>query len=461
MAEETRRVVSKLSSTETLRDVALFLLRDPRLRDPNLRDPRNIRTRARRRVSGVRIDPRHAFYWHAFFLAVTTSFTEVNTVMPALVMEAGGGVVLVGALSAIMLGLPLVTQLFFAGLLHTRTRKKPFLLLAINLRVLALAAAAVGIAAFGAGGPIIPVVFAAMTLFAVSGAFAGVSYTDLSGTLVRTPDRRQFFVRRQVITTLGLLTSALVTRLLLGTAEFPNGYVRLFALAAVFLLTATLGFWLLREPRPDAATSKPDGGVLDAIRQAPAMVKADANLRSLIVVANLVALGFTSIPLVTALAHKSFDLTSKTVGTFVLIQIGGMLAASFVWNRLVRRGGFRLVLQVELVLIAVLFPLALALSTWGTLWMYASLYLLTGAVVSAQKLAMDGAVVQISPDGNRALYAGVFGAANLGAAFLPMITGILVGAFGFTFVFFGAAAVALLALLPVRTLACGTWYQTD
>lgn len=409
----------------------------------------------------MRIDPRTAFYWHAFFLAVTTSFTEVNTVMPALVMEAGGSVVAVGALTAIMLGLPLITQLFFAGFLHTRERKKPFLLLAINLRVLALAAAAFGIAAFGTGAFIIPIVFAAMTVFAVSGAFAGVSYTELSGTLVRTPDRRSFFVRRQVITTLGLLASAIVTRFLLGTAEFPNGYVRLFTLASVFLLIATGGFWLLREPTPDASVTKPEGGILAALRQAPTIFRQDANLRSLILVANLVALGFTSIPLVTALAHKSFELTSGTVGTFVLIQIGGMLAANFIWNRLVRRGGFRLVLMVELMLIAVLFPLALALSTWGTLWMYAMLYLLTGAIVSAQKLAMDGAVVQISPDGKRALYAGVFGAANLGAAFLPLVTGLLVGALGFPVVFFGAAAVALVALFPVRRLACGTWYRED
>lgn len=34
MAEETRRVVSKLSSTETLRDVAPLLLRDPNSAPP-------------------------------------------------------------------------------------------------------------------------------------------------------------------------------------------------------------------------------------------------------------------------------------------------------------------------------------------------------------------------------------------------------------------------------------------
>lgn len=407
----------------------------------------------------MRIDPRNAFYWHAFFLAVTTSFTEVNTVMPALILEAGGTEVAVGVLTAIMLGLPLITQLVFAGFLHTRERKKPYLLLAINLRVLALAAAAVGIALYGTGTMIIPIVFAAMTVFALSGAFAGVSYTDLVGNLVRTTNRRAFFVRRQVITTLGLLASAIATRFLLGAAAFPDGYVLLFAMAAAFLFVATGGFWALREPPLPEDAVRPTGGVLAAIRQAPSMFRTDPNLRSLIVVANLVALGFTSIPLVTALAHRSYELDSATVGTFVLIQIGGMLAANVVWNRLVRRGGFRLVLQVELVLIAALFPLALLVAAVAPLWTYALLYLVTGAVISAQKIAIEGALVQISPDGKRALYAGVFGAANLGAAFMPLLTGVLVGVLGFPAVFLGAAAVALLALRPVRTLACGEWFR--
>lgn len=407
----------------------------------------------------VRIDPRSAFYWHAFFLAVTTSFTEVNTVMPALVLKAGGTEVAVGVLTAIMLGLPLITQLVFAGFLHTRERKKPYLLLAINLRVLALGAAAVGIAVFGTGTTIIPVVFLAMTVFALSGAFAGVSYAELVGNLVRTANRRAFFVRRQMITTLGLLASAIATRFLLGAAAFPDGYVLLFAMASGFLFVATAGFWALREPPIAADSPRPAGGFLSAIRQAPGMLREDGNLRSLIFVANLVALGFTSIPLVTALAYRSFELSSATVGTFVLIQIVGMLGANVVWNRLVRRGGFRLVLQVELVLIAVLFPLALVIAEFGPLWAYAALYLVTGSIMSAQKIAIEGALVQISPDGRRSLYAGVFGAANLGAALMPLLTGVLVGAVGFPVVFLGAAAVALLALMPVRNLECGEWYR--
>jgi MFS family permease len=406
---------------------------------------------------------RHALYWHSFFLAVTMSFTEVNTVMPALVLEAGGGEIAVGILTAIMIGLPLVTQLFFAAFLHNRRRKKPFLLLGINLRVLALFAASIGIALFGTASSTIPLVFITMAVFALSGAFAGVSYTEMVGAVVDVSHRHTFFVRRQVATTLGLLVSAVATRFFLGAASFPEGYVFLFGMAGAFLLIATGGFWVLREPENHASGAevggKSGGSVLQTIRRAPGMVRSDRNLASLILVANCAALGFTAIPLVTALAHRTYDLNSAMVGTFVMIQIGGMLVANLVWTRLIGRGGFRLVLRVELLLIAALFPVALMAAAVAPLPVFALLYLLTGSIISAHKIGIDAILVQISPDGQRALYAGVFGAANIGAAIMPLLTGVFVRSAGFTAVFLGASVAALAALVPASRIWCGEWYR--
>jgi MFS family permease len=412
----------------------------------------------------VRPTPRTSFYWHAFFLAVTTSFTEVNTVMPALVMAAGGTAVTVGALTAIMIGLPLVAQLVFAGFLSTRTHKKPFLLLGVNLRVAALAGGAAMIAFFGTGSAIIPSVFIAMTVFALSGAFAGVSYTELVGALIPSRERRLFFVHRQAITSLGLLISALLTRFLLGAASFPDGYVLLLAMASGFLFVASGGFWTLREPprlpQPGAGPP-PTGwtGTVTALRRAPTIWRTDANLRTLIVVMNLVAVGFTSIPLMTALAYRSYPVSETTVGTFVLVQITGMLLAAPLWARVIRSGGYRMVLRVVLGAIAVVFPAALVVSAVAPVAVFAALYLVTGMIVSGKKIITDGIIVQIAPADQRALYAGLFGAANLAAAILPLLTGVLVGVLGYPVVFAGATVAAIVALIPVSALACGPWYR--
>lgn len=433
-------------------------------------------------------DPRHrnhgALYWHTFFLGITMTFTELNTVMPALILEVGGSEQSVGILTAIMIGLPLVTQLIFAAFLHTRNRKKPYLLLGINLRVLALAMAAGVIGATLPGSTVILLVYLAMSLFALSGAFAGISYTEMLGKTIALKHRGRFFVRRQVFNSLGVLISAIITRYILGRVPFPEGYVGLFGAAAAVLLVASGGFWVLREP--DAESARPGPGpaesrgagaggsqaspitspgaptdtapreaILPLVRRTLAD---DRNLRRLIVTTNLIAPAFTAIPLVTALAHRNFAITGEIVGWFVLVQIAGMLLSSRVWSAVIRRGGFRLVLWSEAVLLGILLPLALLLAGQESLALFGTVYLLIGATISAHRVGTEAVIVQISPDHQRAIYAGIFGAFNIAMALVPVLTGTLIARLGFTAVFLVAAVAAWSALISIRGIWCGHWY---
>ncbi|MFW5712791.1 MAG: hypothetical protein ACOC2R_10010 [Spirochaetota bacterium] len=45
-----------------------------------------------------------AFLWHAIFLSITITFTEVNSVIPAMILEVGGGEFHIGIVAAIMIG---------------------------------------------------------------------------------------------------------------------------------------------------------------------------------------------------------------------------------------------------------------------------------------------------------------------------------------------------------------------
>lgn len=418
-----------------------------------------------------------SLYWHTFFLAITTTFTELNTVMPALILEVGGGESAVGLLTAIMIGVPLVTQLPFASFLHTRQKKKPFLLLGINLRVLALGMAAIVIGAALSGRAVILLVFLAMTIFALSGAFAGVSYTEMIGKVVTQKSRGTFFVRRQLFNSLGVLISAMITRFILGRVPFPEGYAGLFYAAAGVLLVASLGFWALREPEGSLATApattsttaaplptssaSPTPAPTERERILPlvlSILKGDKNLRRLILTTNLIAPAFTALPLITALAHRSYEITGETVGWFVLVQIAGMLISSRLWGAVIRRGGFRLVLWSEAILLGLLLPLALLLSANVGILAYGSVYLLLGAAISAHRVGTEAVIVQISPDHQRALYAGVFGAFNLGMAVVPILSGTLIARFGFAPVFLVAAAASWTALFAIRGIWCGRWY---
>ncbi|HKJ80030.1 MAG TPA: hypothetical protein VKA10_10865 [Prolixibacteraceae bacterium] len=45
-----------------------------------------------------------SFLWHAAFLAMAKNFMDVDTVIPAMLVEAGGGAIHIGMMTAIMLG---------------------------------------------------------------------------------------------------------------------------------------------------------------------------------------------------------------------------------------------------------------------------------------------------------------------------------------------------------------------
>jgi len=96
------------------------------------------------------------------------------------------------AIMPVMSGVPLVAQLGFAGYLHGVPRKKPVLMTGIHLRVAALAGAAVTIGLAREAGTmvVIGLLYLWMLLFSLSGAFAGIAYTDILGRVVRRPDRK-------------------------------------------------------------------------------------------------------------------------------------------------------------------------------------------------------------------------------------------------------------------------------
>ena len=76
--------------------------------------------------------------WHAGFLALAQVFMDVDTIVPAMLVDAGGNAVQIGILTAIMLGGSSFTQLMYAPFISNYHFKKKFLLLGINSRIFSL-----------------------------------------------------------------------------------------------------------------------------------------------------------------------------------------------------------------------------------------------------------------------------------------------------------------------------------
>ncbi len=61
-----------------------------------------------------------AFIWHGIFLALASNFMDVHTIIPSMLIKAGGNAILLGILTTIMVGGSSLMQLFFAGFLSKK-----------------------------------------------------------------------------------------------------------------------------------------------------------------------------------------------------------------------------------------------------------------------------------------------------------------------------------------------------
>ncbi|MFN2148923.1 MAG: MFS transporter, partial [Anaerolineales bacterium] len=185
------------------------------------------------------------FLWHATLLALTQNFMDVDTVVPAMMIDAGGTSVHIGLLTAILVGGSKLSQLFFAPFLSGQPAKKNLLLVGINTRIVSLAGIGV-LFVVSIGLPdalVIAVIFVFIVLFSLSGGFANINYTDILGKSVLDTRRKRFFSVNQIVSSLGVLVSAFFARRILRTQAYPDNYAWLFFTAAALLGLASLGFW--------------------------------------------------------------------------------------------------------------------------------------------------------------------------------------------------------------------------
>lgn len=394
-----------------------------------------------------------SFIWHAVFLSITVTFTEVNSVIPAMILQVGGGEIHVGIVTAIMIGVPLIAQLNFTGLLHGRPRKKPFLLLGIALRVLSLGFIAVTLLLIDRFSVLqaLLIIYGELLLFTISGAFAGMAYVYLVGKSFSPELRARFFTRKQLISSVGILVSAVIARQVLSSLSYPATYATLFAAAAAVLLTASFGFWMVREKPVQVSGRK---GYLATLRSLPAVLKKDPNLRTYLFFTNAMGFHVALTPFYVALAGQKYTLDPRLAGNLLFFQIIGMVLASLFWPRIVKSAGFKGILRFWSVLSILLPPLALVTAWFLPLPVYLGIFLFTGATISARKVSQEAVIVELSTEENRILYTGILGTLNLSIVIFPVLLGGLIRFTGYTPVFLGVACMSVGALYFLKRLNC-------
>ena len=395
-----------------------------------------------------------AFSWHAFWLAIAQTFADKNTVLPGLILLSGGTQFELGLLTSIMIGIPMVSQLLFASYLTQKPRKKYFLLLGIYMRVAAFIGVALTLYSLEINDPLFVVysVFGWMFIFSVSGAFAGVSYTDILGKSILPNTRKRFFVTRQFLNSIGILISALIVRGILKEIEYPTNYIYMFSAAAVLLFIAAIGFLNLKE-RP-SEISKEHKKFTEILTSIPKIIKSDSNLRNLVISVNLLSVSFTMIPFYMSLVKSEGELSETVIGNFLLYQIIGMVLSNFIWLRFTKKKGFKGMFKITALLYGLLPILALLFAAVFPIEYFGVVFLIIGASLSAYKISSESILIEISDESNRPLYSGIYGTLNLTMAIFPLIIGVLIASVGFSYVFIISSLLTLSALFFLNKMVC-------
>jgi MFS family permease len=393
----------------------------------------------------------NAFLWHSAFLALASNFMDVDTIIPSMLIKAGGTSIHLGFLTAIMLGGSSLFQLVFAAFLSHKALKKNYLLLGINLRVLALFSLSFLFfkSAALSGSLTIILIFLFISIFSFSGSFAGVSYTDILGKAVKERKRLKFFSTRQVINSIGIFSSAVIVRKMIRFFEYPINYSVLFLFAGILLFIATFGFWMLKEPPSNVKEKR---GLIEFFRLIPSEIKKNPNLKYYLLIINSLGLGLSILPFVILYAKINFGLSYHLIGNFLFFRTTGMLTAGIILFKYSKRIKYKSLLKISLILGAL--PPLLSLIFSDQQAIYQLIFIVSGIFASSYTISVSGVLLEISTNENRAIYAGISGAGNILTTIFPLFSGFLIALLGYKIVFISVASVVMSSYLFVSKLHC-------
>ena len=373
----------------------------------------------------------YALLWHALFLALAKNFMDVDTIVPAMMIDAGGTAVHIGLLTAIMLGGSHLSQLFFAPFINNRPMKKGCLLLGINTRIFALACLVFlfFLSSRITGSFLIIMIFLFISVFSISGGFANIGYTDILGKSVLPDSRKSFLSVKQVIVSTGLFASAYFASRALTLKPYPDNYAFLFVVATVMLTVASAGFWRLKEVK---ISKQEICKYKDFIRIILHEIRTSKRLKYYLLVVNTQGVSLALMPFLILYAKDVLNATGSDIGNYLIFKvIGGILVGVLLFYHSKKvRYQHLLYLTSILAFIIPLFILILP----GHFFLNLS-FLAGGIVFTLHTITASGVLLEVSTNENRALYTGIVGAGSALPVIFPLASSWIINQFGFSMFF--------------------------
>ena len=361
--------------------------------------------------------------WHGAWLALGNSLTRPTTVISAFIAELTGSTIWVGGLATLLTVAGSLPQIFVARWLEPKTRKMPYLMTAIYLRVASWGVLAWMIHAIGANHPnlLAWALVVLLAIFYAGGGLGNIPFTDIVGKVIPLPRRGAFFGGRQALAGPLSIGAALLAQRILEKTAYPDNYAILFGLAALLLAIASLGFWVIREPDSEVKSIHPQAWSAywsDVSR-------ASLHLKPLVITELLTGFSLMALPFYVVYAKTDLGAPlSAAIGWYLTAQVVGGFFSNFLWARLVDKYDSRTMLFFCALTAALTPLLAIFFAQWG--WMaLLPIFFLAGSTFNGRRVGFQTALLELAPDSQRGTYAGINALLSLPIAFLPLIAGAL------------------------------------
>lgn len=392
----------------------------------------------------------YALLWHAGFLAFAQNFIDVDTIIPAMVVDAGGGAIHIGILTAIMLGGSSFTQLIFAPFISNFPFKKRFLLIGINSRITALLLLGIMLyfSSIMQGHFEITLIFVLITVFSLGGAFANISYTDILGKSLLESSRKPFFSMRLVVNGIILFSSAFLARAVLNSEKYPLNYAYMFIIGFLALAIASMGFWNIKEVVPSQMQVKGPGHFLKLMGHE---IKHNNKLIYFLGFINTMGISITLLPFLVLYAKGNFESHEINTGNYLLFKVMGGVLTGLILFVISGKYKYRHLLYMNAFLAFVVPGIVLI---FPGIQIFYLLFFLGGIIFATYSITMNGVLLEVSGRSNRALYAGIAGAGNILPAVFPLLGGWIIQQFGFRPFLFLFMIVILTSFFFIHRLQC-------
>ncbi len=383
-------------------------------------------------------------------------FFDPNTVLPLLMERLTGSAVLVGLVGAVQPLAKGVIPILSGNWISSLAHKKRFLIAMVAvgrlpLWLLGLCLILVPDApAFLWAG----LLMAVQILFWFGDSAGDPAWMDVVGKAVPNNRRGRFFATRQVAGGLLSVAAGAAVAAILGLERvgFPVNYGLVVTIGALLYL-ANLGTFvgLVEHPSPTSGRLR----LRALLRALPRYLGANAAFGRTMVVLVLFNMSRLSLPFYVVFATRTFGLDETALAVFIPLQMIGRVLGALVWGHVGDRHGHQHAIRIAALLCAL--PPAIAVATgflapgFPVLVPFGLVFLIIGFSLEGWPPFINY-MLDIVPERDRPLYAGLMGVGYVPAALAPVAGGLLIGLWSYQGLFGLTALVTTIGFVVGLTL---------